>query len=229
MPALESSLYPTVENWLRRHFACFKTAVNKGLKHSRIDVVGVRDTGGELSGEVEVIAVEVKRGSFPFANACGQTLGYNVYANRVYLADLRLEGFTHDELHIASHLGIGLVQIRRRRCSEIISSPIYKPIQKLNLRLLETLRLGRCQLCGCVFNIGDPNGGSNRYSNLARENLRKAIAGEKGLMFWNRELGERKHKMKIRLSADGSTSERRFICPDCIYFVVSQLSSDKDK
>jgi hypothetical protein len=68
----ERALYPTVARWLCRHFACFRTATNKGLRHSRIDVVGVRDTGGDLSGEVEVIAIEVKRGSFPFANAAGQ-------------------------------------------------------------------------------------------------------------------------------------------------------------
>ena len=78
----ERTLYPAVERWLRRHFGCFRTAVNKGLRHSRIDIVGVRDTGGDLSGEVETIAIGVKRGSFPFANGCGQTLGYSVYPNR---------------------------------------------------------------------------------------------------------------------------------------------------
>jgi hypothetical protein len=59
------------------------------LRFGRIDVIGIRDIGGDLSGEVETVAVEVKRGSTPFANACGQTYGYSVYANRVYLADLR--------------------------------------------------------------------------------------------------------------------------------------------
>jgi hypothetical protein len=220
----EKTLYPVVQRWLKHHFGCFQTAVNKGLRHSRIDVIGVRDTGGDLSGEVETIAVEVKRGSFPFANGCGQTLGYNVYANRVYLADLRITPFTHDEVHIASHLGIGLVQIKRKRCLEVISSPVYNPIQKLNLRLLKTLRLGRCQFCGSVFNIGDPAGGNNRFSNLARENLKRAIIAAKGLIFWNREVANRKHRLKLRVSRDGSTYERRFICPDCIQFVLSQLS-----
>jgi hypothetical protein len=101
--------------------------------NSRIDIVGIRDTGGDLSGEVETIAVEVKRGSFPFANACGQTLGYNVYANRVYLADLRAAPFTATELHIASHLGIGLIQIKADKCIEVISSPVCKPMQRLSL------------------------------------------------------------------------------------------------
>ena len=179
----ERTLYPVVEQWLKRHFACFRTAVNKGLRHSRIDIIGVRDTGGDLSGEVETIAIEVKRGSFPFANVCGQTLGYNVYANRVYSADLRVKPFTHTELHIASHLGIGLIQIKAAKCIEVISSPVYKPMQRLDLQLLEALRLGRCQLCDSIFNIGDPDGCSRRFSNLARENFRKALSAEKGLMF----------------------------------------------
>src|SRR5881409_2109423 len=114
--------YPVVERGLRRRFRCFRTDINKGLAHGRMDVVGVRDMGGDLSGAIETIAVEVKRGSFPCANACGQTLGYKVYANRVYLADLRSEPFTSAQIHIASHLGIGLIQIRRSGCIEVVSS-----------------------------------------------------------------------------------------------------------
>lgn len=222
----ERSLYPVVERWLRRHFGCFRTSINKGLRHGRIDVIGVRDTGGDLSGEVETIAIEVKRGSFPFANACGQTLGYNVYANRVYLADLRAESYSRDEVQIASHLGIGLIQIRRTQCIEIASSPFYKPIQKLNLRLLETLRLARCQICDSFFEIGDPQNNMNRFSNLTRENLRKAIRDEKGMIFWNREVADRKRKLKIRTPKDGLTYERRFVCPDCVYYFLSQLSPE---
>lgn len=77
----EKKLYPVVIRWMRRHFGCFVTAVNRGLRHGRIDIIGLRDVGGDLSGEVETIAIEVKRGAFPFANGCGQTLGYKTYAN----------------------------------------------------------------------------------------------------------------------------------------------------
>jgi hypothetical protein len=84
----ESDLYPRVEQWMKKHFRCFATATNTGLAYSRPDVTGVRDIGGDLSGEVESIIIEVKRGdSQPFATASGQALGYRVYANRVYLAD----------------------------------------------------------------------------------------------------------------------------------------------
>lgn len=221
----ESKLYPIVEKWLKKNHRCFKTAINKGKKESRIDVVGVKDIGGDLSGEVEVISVEVKRGTEPFATASGQALGYKVYANKVYLADFREKPFNNDEISIASHLGIGLIQIQKGKCKEILSSPYYKPITKQNLLLLENLALGRCQLCGSFFEIGNIE--KNRFSGLARENLEKAIKDEKGLMFWNREVGERKNKLGIRKSKDGSTFERRFICPDCVYYFISQLKDEK--
>src|SRR3989442_8020878 len=98
----ESGLYPFVERWMLKHFQCFKTVKEKGLKYGRIDVLGVRDVGGDLSGEIESIVIEVKKGITPFAKASGQTLGYRVYANRVYLADLRTASFSSDEIHIAS-------------------------------------------------------------------------------------------------------------------------------
>lgn len=216
----ESELYPVVESWLQESHLCFKTAKNKGLRYSRIDVVGVKDVGGDLSGEVETISVEVKVGGKPFATASGQALGYKVYANRVYLAESRYKPFSIDEISIASHLGVGLVQIQDRTCKEVLASPYYKPITKLHLLLLEKLALGKCQLCSSFFEIGDIE--KNRFSGLARENLQRAIAEGKGLMFWNRQVAERKNKTGVRIT-DGSTYERRFICPDCIYYFISQL------
>ena len=226
---LEKAYYPLVARWLKRHFPCFKVAVNKGLRYGRIDVIGIRDIGGDLSGEVETIAVEVKRGSTPFANACGQTFGYSVYANRVYLADLREERFTQDETFIASNLGIGLIQIRGTKCGEVLSSPFYRPIPKMQLRLFEALRLGRCQLCDSVFEIGAAEG-NNWYTKVTREDLPKAIKEEKGLMFWNREVAERKRRLGIRGSKeDDTTWERRFFCPDCVGAVLMQLHPDSEE
>ena len=220
---LENTLYPLVGRWVRKHFLCFRMAINKGLRYSRIDVLGIRDVGGDFSGEVETIAVEVKRGSTPFTNASGQAFGYRVYANRVYLADLREEPFNQDEILIASNLGIGLIYIKGKKCHEVLSSPFYEPIPKLQLRLFEALGLGRCQFCSSLFKVGDPEEG-NYYSNVCKENLRRAIKEEKGLAFWNRELSERKGKLGLR--GDGSiTYERRFICPDCVSCVLAPLHS----
>src|SRR5690606_8105081 len=102
---------------------------------------------GDLSGDVEAIAVEVKRGLTPFTNAAGQAAGYKVYADRVYLADSRLKPFSQDEIDIASNLGIGLIQIKRGKCHEVLSSPMHRPIRRLQLQLFRALRLGKCQLC----------------------------------------------------------------------------------
>lgn len=217
----ERDLYPQIERWLKRQYQCFATAVNKGLRHSRPDLIGVRDIGGDLSGEVESIIIEVKRGTQPFATASGQALAYKVYANRVYLADFRPKSFTPEESHIASHLGIGLIQIKGTRCLEVLSSPHYDPITRLNLALLERLALGNCQLCGSVFRIGKPD---HRFSNVTRENLERAFSEEKGLMFWNREVAERKERLRIRTTGDDRTWERRFLCPDCVDSVLSQLN-----
>lgn len=220
---LEKTYYPLVARWLKRHFLCFKLAINKGLRYGRIDVVGIRDIGGDLSSDVETIAVEVKRGKTPFANACGQTFGYSVYANRVYLADLREERFSQDETFIASNLGIGLIQIKGKKCAEVLSSPFYRPIPRMQLRLFEALRLGKCQLCDSIFQIGSPEGG-NAYSNVTRENIKRAVEEEKGLMFWNREVAERKRRLGLRGSKDDTTTwERRFFCPDCVAAVLAQL------
>ena len=217
----ESDLYPRVETWMKRHFRCFRTATNTGLAYSRPDVTGIRDIGGDLSGEVESIIIEVKRGaSQPFATASGQALGYRVYANRVYLAEAREKTFTPMELQIASHLGIGLIWIKGRGCTEVLSSPSYTPITRLNRLLLEKLALGHCQLCGSVFQIGVR---PKRFSNLTREKIDKAIELERGVMFWNREVADRKRRLGIREAEEGSTHERRFICPDCVSNVLSQL------
>lgn len=161
-----------------KHFRCFKSATNVGLLYSRVDVLGVRDIGGSLSGDIETIVIEVKRGTEPFATASGQALGYQVYANRVYLADHRADGFAHSELEIASHLGIGLVQIRGNACREILSSPHHRPIVRMSLELVEKLALGKCLLCGTFFEIGAGRG--NQFSRLTRNRIDRAITREGG-------------------------------------------------
>lgn len=218
---LEKELYPIVQRWVRRHFLCFRTSINRGLRYGRIDVLGIRDVGGDFSGEIETIAVEVKRGSTPFTNAAGQAVGYRVYANRVYLADLRDDRFDQDELSIASSLGIGLIQIKRNKCHESLSSPVYQPIGRLQARLLQSLHLGKCQLCGSLFKLGEPDA-SNCFSNLCIENVQRAIEREKGLMFCNREVGER--RAKLGLCRTDYVYDRRFICAECVELVLSPLN-----
>jgi hypothetical protein len=219
----EKSLYPVVEKWMKRHFLCFKTAMNKGLSYSRPDVIGIRDTGGNLSGEVQTIIIEVKKEREPFASTSGQTYGYTVYANRIYLAESRNDDFSVDEMDIASHLGIGLIQIRGSKCNEVLSSPSYTPIKRLNLRLLETLGLGRCQFCDSFFEMGDAK---DPWSNVVGKEeaayaISKAIKEGKGLMFWSWKVAERKRRIGLTTLPKGNTVERRFICPECVCGILA--------
>ncbi len=89
-------------------------------------------------------------------------------------------------------MGLGLIQIYNKKCQEILSSPYHRPLTKHNLGLLEQLHLGKCQMCNSFFETGNIN--SNKYSNMARENLKRAILEEKGIMFWNREVAYRKRE-----------------------------------
>lgn len=222
MSMLEKDYYPIVEKWMIEHFKCFETAINSGLKISRVDVVGVRDVGGNLSGDIETIVIEVKRGNQPFATASGQAYGYKVYGNRVYLADIRNDGFTTDEVAIANHLGIGLIQIKSdNTCQEFLSSPHHKPLMKFNRLLLEQMRLGYCQFCNTVFKIGNLDG-KNKFNNLARTKIKNALTKEKGLVFWNHELSERKQKLGIDKIKEGYSHDRRFVCSDCVSLFFQQ-------
>src|SRR5687768_3129010 len=113
---LERDLYPKVQRWMEKQQGCFVSGINTGISHGRIDVVGLRDIGGNLSGKAEVVSVEVKAGRQPFATAAGQAYGYTAYADRAYLADYRTASppFRTGEVAIASRLGIGLLAIRAR-------------------------------------------------------------------------------------------------------------------
>jgi len=184
----EKVLYQQVRGWMKKRFRCFRAEVTKGIRKWGIpDIIGIRDIGGELSGDIETIIIEVKRGDDAFARACGQTLGYNVYANRVYLADKRPTTFSPEEMQVASHLGIGLIQIRDHTCIEVLSGPFYTPIRRLNLDLLEILGVGRCQFCDSFFEMGNAE---QRWLLMMRGEepfkvIAKAFDSDKGIIFWN--------------------------------------------
>lgn len=218
-PLLEKDYYPIVAKWLERQYNCFKTEINTGLEISRADVAGLRDTGGDLSGEIETIVIEVKRDKEAFATASGQAFGYSIYANRVYLADKRENGFTADEIMIANHLGIGLIQIdRNNKCQEVLTSPYYKPLTKFYKIFLKKLGYACCQFCDTYFALGFDN---NKYSNVTRENIKKAVQEERGLMFWHRELDSRKSKIKKETRNKDLTYETRFLCGECTTLLFS--------
>jgi hypothetical protein len=215
----ESDFYPILEKWIKKHFHCFHTGSTVGTTYSKADVVGIRDTGGENSGDVELIVIEVKGGKEPFATASGQARGYSVYANRVYLADVREKGFTPSEIEIASYLGIGLIRIQGKKCQEILSSPRHQPLTRMWMEMARKLGLGQCRICGTFVELGAA------YGNLTKEDVLKSIEQKKGLVYWHESLADRKKKMGIaRKNEDRNNSwQRRFICEECIQVLLEPI------
>jgi hypothetical protein len=215
----EAELYPILANWMKKHFRCFKAGGPVGTRYSRADVVGIRDTGGGNSGEVELIVIEVKRGTEPFATASGQAAGYSVYANRVYLADVREQGFTVEEREIASNLGVGLIQVRSRKPQEVLSSREHRPITRMWLEMARKLNFYPCRICGTFIEV------EAGYKNLAKGNIMKAITNETGIVYWLEELAERKFKMKLAKHGAKDPFERRVICKECVSMLFAPLHS----
>jgi len=219
----EAELYPILAKWMKRHFQCFKTKTTVGTRYSKADVVGARDTGGENSGEIELIVIEVKRGNEPFATASGQAAGYSVYGNRVYLADVREKGFTPGEREIASNLGVGLIQIRGKppKASEMLSSREHRPITRMWYEMARKLNLYQCRMCGTFVEVED------NYKNLARDKVLKAVNEEKGFIYWHEELAARRQKMKITPHGPEDSYERRVICAECVSTVLAPLRKSR--
>lgn len=215
----ELDLYEGVARWLSRTQRCFKTDVNKGLRVARIDAIGIRDVGGNLTGRCEVIAVEVKREGAPFGNALGQAHSYSVYADRCYLAYYLDSAVpTSDEaIEIASHLGVGLIQLsgppKAPRFKVLLSAPTGLPLEHLRLELIDRLGHALCTVCGSLFEKKVVRGDSTRSGILQR-----AVEDEKGLVYWLDEAARH-----ARVPRGEPHHRRRYICPDCLWAFFSDL------
>jgi hypothetical protein len=233
-PQKESALYPRVERWLKDE-RCFKTATNTGTKAFRPDLIGVRDVGGPLAGDVEILSVEVKNDNGPFVRSCGQALSYRLCSNLVYLADTG--SFQPEEVDIARALGVGLLEINGKDCRERLSSPHYSPATQFSLPLLEKINLARCQLCGSTFEFSDSGDqrlirlNGDRYLDDTLRNA-KGEEGSRGLRFWNWEVADRKKRMGLMDPKDDTTYERRHICRDCVgnilYGLMPSIEDEKE-
>lgn len=213
--ALEKELYPIVENWLKGQYECFKTGINMGLADSRADVIGVRDTGGQFGGEIETIVVEVKRNKEPFSTASGQARGYSIYANRVFLADRRDDRFSSNEIRIADHLGIGLIQINKdNSCQEVLTSPYHKSLTSFSKDFLHRLCLVECQICNRYFDTGENLKGKRHGKLVEIENYERSTSVNKGIKISLEQL-------RLKTLRYGF-SEKRFICPNCAELLFSR-------
>ncbi len=151
----ESLLYPRIETFLKHHFGCQWIGCRKGSEDvGQVDVVGVRSYRERFSNRYIVVGVEVKPKTYHFGKKVGQALGYSLFAHKVYL--VCHERFTVTQIGLASNLGAGLIQIKKRAgCAEVLGSRTFQPDKEKMLRLLIRLDLGECILCGSVFSFDD--------------------------------------------------------------------------
>jgi len=224
---LEKDYYATARRWLKRH-GCFATGIDTGLAEARIDAIGIKYVGGELSGKTEVVAIEVKRDATRFGNKVGQALGYSAYADRCYLADVRpsRRGFTDAELRLASHLGVGLLTITedsrgRLNVTEVLTAPLGSPLDELRLQVVEKLGYSECTICRSLFQRGeaDPGGFSRYVSRSGRRlgALKRAVHDERGFLYWLEESDTRNGRgTQLR--------HRRYLCPDCVWNLFRDFS-----
>jgi hypothetical protein len=152
----EGDYYPFVEEFIKDSFSCVVTGTNRGyLALGLIDVAGAYDTGSDLHSELEMIIAEVKTSTNSFGKSIGQTLGYSIYAERCYLAIpfVNNVGFTHSQVYMANHLGIGLIRIETdevgtpKRGELILSSKRHTPIPSQKTHLLRSLGIAICYSC----------------------------------------------------------------------------------
>ena len=178
--------------------------------------MGVRDIGGDLAGDVELIAVEVKAGNQPFSKAVGQAYSYSVCAERCYLADFRPgpRPFELGEIDIASKMGVGLLAIRRNgSISEILASPQHSPMVHMRSQVFENMYLGQCTICGSVFQFGE----DSRYTSHVSSTLTNALKQERGYFYNLLEVGQRKARNRKYVW------ECRYICADCVANIFCEI------
>jgi hypothetical protein len=206
--ARESSLYPSVQSFLEKRFRCFRAAPRVGTSFVGIaDVVGVRDVGGDVRGDVEVVAVEVKMTTSNFGKIMGQALGYSLFAHKCYLASLvrKNESFSEEQKELATRLGVGLLEIRRStggwKCRESLTSGNHDPQgHQLETLLRRGFRLTRCSFCG--FFADSSSVTESWYAALRKKKMYLAwIKADRDLLFSRRR----------------TTDWRRvYLCSDCV-------------
>jgi len=217
----ESDLYEPVRRWAEKSFSCFKTGINIGTEHGRVDILCMRQTPGDLSSQTDVICIEVKKGAQPFLNSLGQAAGYAIYGDFTYLADYRPNSpFSEEEILLAHQLGVGLIRIYGPRKIRLVSSAEQcVPVENFKLRIADQLGYVRCTICSTFFPRGESVRRGFDWSLLQRhlDNrvlMKKGVEKGKGIVFWPDDASKNDLTHKKR-HKDGRLYNRRFACNTC--------------
>lgn len=211
---------------MNREWGCFASKTDTGTRLGRIDVAGIRDIGGDLSGQTEVIAIEVKPGGTVFTTSAGQAFGYSVYADRVYLADYRPAGqwYTPQELAIAGKLGLGLLLIRpNNRINVVQTSPLHQPLEALRRKVIDAMEHATCSICETVFRRAEGRKELVKRSDRPRSGgIRAAARSGEGYVWWLEDAAGR----------DGSGRKyihpRRYLCADCATGLFHEFTTEDE-
>ena len=201
----EEDYYKPVERFLRDDFGCFDTFQKTGPKYvGYADVLGIRDVGGRFCGDIEVISVEVKTSTYNFVKSLGQALGYSLFSHRCYLAiPMRYsEQYSSEHREMASHLGVGLIEIRAGECTEMLTSSPHQPINSLLLGTLDYIAYGKCSVCGALVKVRE---------DWTRD-LERAGYDEGTMFYYTKKIVGR----PVTFSRQKKPGRYVYICHDCV-------------
>jgi len=216
----ERDLYEPVRLFIEEEFNCFHTGIEKGTKDGKIDVIGLRNTVGDLGGHTDVISVEVKPEKNTFLKSLGQAYAYSIMADRCYLAIHKpyKKDFTQDEKDQASKLGVGLIKIGAKKvCNIVISSPIQSPLLAHKLSLINKLGYVQCVMCNTLF---EKSGMRNQRE---KSSIVNAIKDKKSFRYWLGGLSDQKEEERDYIY------DRRHICPDCVQAFSGLINQKANK
>ena len=193
----EMTLRKVVSSWLysSQGLGCLLTPeVPRTLPDPRPDAVGIRHVGGQLKGDFEVVSVVIRTSTKRFISACGEASAHSIQADRSYLACyLGTEEFNEDQVDVALHLGIGLINISSdEQCRRTVPAPLSHPQSGLRAALLHRLGLAICQLCGVSFSLFPEN-------------------EQDDAVLWNESWADRFGRLR-----NESVYDRRHLCVDCV-------------
>lgn len=204
----ESDLYKPVEAFVKTEFNCFHTAINRGTKAGKIDVIGIRNTLSDFGGHTDIIAVEVKPKGATFLKSLGQAYAYSVMTDRCYLAihKPRDTEFSQEEKDLAERLGVGLIKIGAyKECKIETSSALHTPLIAHKLALLYKIGYSQCSICQSVFKSD---------GNIAKQKgsvtIQKAITNTTSFQYWLSGLYDQKNDNRDYVY------DKRFFCEDCV-------------
>lgn len=222
---IESKLYPRVEKFVRSDFGCNVVESQVGTKLGRIDIVGLREIPGDFESATEIIGIEVKEEHAAFLNSIGQALAYSVYAHNCYLAVRmrRQRHFEPAEMRIAAQFGVGLIEIRAKSMTVVLTSRRFTPEDQNILQIFSKLGVFRCVLCRATYPEKEVSS-INAQGEIAPSEesqylgiLAKAIRMRKNAQYWLHELAaQRKDRRRY-------VYDIRYLCKDCLSIFASLL------